>query len=102
MSGMTRETYATAKEGIMQDVLHEGSGSCEDSHDSEEEIIPSDEDLYAVGWAKALDQSSGSYYYFTLDRSKTVWENPLAPQDLTQSQSEDSLHGANRNTAVEI
>jgi len=39
--------------------------------------IPSDEELYAVGWAKALDENSGSYYYFTLDRAKTVWENPL-------------------------
>eukprot|EP00559_Dactyliosolen_fragilissimus_P002579 CAMPEP_0184866620 /NCGR_PEP_ID=MMETSP0580-20130426/22983_1 /TAXON_ID=1118495 /ORGANISM="Dactyliosolen fragilissimus" /LENGTH=1190 /DNA_ID=CAMNT_0027366393 /DNA_START=260 /DNA_END=3832 /DNA_ORIENTATION=- len=41
------------------------------------EPIPSDEELFAVGWAKALDPNSGSYYYFTLDRSKTVWENPL-------------------------
>lgn len=45
------------------------------------EIVPSDEELFAVGWAKALDPKSGSYYYFTLDRSKIVWENPLAPAD---------------------
>jgi hypothetical protein len=41
------------------------------------ELIPTDEDLFAIGWAKAMDPSSGSYYYFTLDRSKTVWDNPL-------------------------
>jgi hypothetical protein len=39
---------------------------------------PTDEELFAVGWAKALDPKSGSYYYFTLDRSKIVWDNPLA------------------------
>lgn len=43
------------------------------------EVIPSDEELFAVGWAKALDPKSGSYYYFTLDRTKIVWDNPLAP-----------------------
>eukprot|EP00581_Thalassiosira_minuscula_P011658 CAMPEP_0183716718 /NCGR_PEP_ID=MMETSP0737-20130205/10513_1 /TAXON_ID=385413 /ORGANISM="Thalassiosira miniscula, Strain CCMP1093" /LENGTH=886 /DNA_ID=CAMNT_0025946013 /DNA_START=107 /DNA_END=2767 /DNA_ORIENTATION=+ len=46
--------------------------------ESKSSIIPNDEELNAVGWAKALDPNSGSYYYFTLDRSKTVWENPLA------------------------
>jgi hypothetical protein len=102
MSGATRETFATAKEGIMRDVLHEGSGSCEESHDSEEEIIPSDEELYAVGWAKAFDENSGSFYYFTLDRSKTVWENPLAPPDIAPSHSDESLHGANPESAVAI
>lgn len=44
-------------------------------------VIPTDEDLYLIGWAKALDSASGNYYYFTLDRSKTVWENPLSPHD---------------------
>mmetsp|Transcript_10389 Transcript_10389/g.19449 ORF Transcript_10389/g.19449 Transcript_10389/m.19449 type:complete len:607 (-) Transcript_10389:52-1872(-) len=46
------------------------------------EPIPSDDDLFAIGWAKALDPKSGCYYYFTLDRSKTVWENPLITQDM--------------------
>jgi len=41
------------------------------------EYIPTDEELFAVGWAKALDPSSGSYYYFTLDRTNIVWDNPL-------------------------
>ena len=41
------------------------------------EQIPSDEELFSIGWAKAVDPSSGCYYYFTLDRSQTVWENPL-------------------------
>lgn len=42
------------------------------------ELIPTDDDLFAIGWAKAMDPNSGSYYYFTLDRSKTVWDNPLS------------------------
>ena len=41
------------------------------------EMIPTDEELFAIGWAKAMDPNSGSYYYYTLDRSKTVWDNPL-------------------------
>lgn len=45
------------------------------------EVVPSDEELFAVGWAKALDPKSESYYYFTLDRSKIVWENPLATEE---------------------
>jgi len=40
--------------------------------------IPSDEELFVIGWAKAMDPNSGSYYYFTLDRSKIVWDNPLS------------------------
>ena len=46
--------------------------------ESESSIVPSDEELRAIGWAKALDPSSGAHYYFTLDRTQTVWENPLA------------------------
>jgi hypothetical protein len=46
--------------------------------ESSSSIVPTDEELLAIGWAKALDPNSGLYYYFTLDRSKTVWENPLS------------------------
>lgn len=56
----------------------------ESEDDSVQEEPPSDEELFAAGWAKALDPNSGSYYFFTLDRSKTVWENPLNP---TQSEA---------------
>lgn len=42
-----------------------------------DQIVPTDEELFTIGWAKAMDQNSGSYYYFTLDRTKTVWDNPL-------------------------
>jgi hypothetical protein len=42
------------------------------------ERVPTDEELYTVGWAKAFDHSSGAYYYFTLDRSTIVWDNPLS------------------------
>ena len=47
------------------------------------EQIPTDEELFAIGWAKAMDQKSGSYYYFTLDRKKTVWDNPLTDTNLS-------------------
>lgn len=45
--------------------------------ESRSTVVPSDEELIAIGWAKAYDPNTESYYYFTLDRSKTVWENPL-------------------------
>ena len=60
-----------------------------DSEDSTE-IVPSDEELFNVGWAKALDLNSGSYYFFTLDRSKIVWENPLASGTLHTRPSMDT------------
>ncbi|GAX24585.1 hypothetical protein FisN_4Hh103 [Fistulifera solaris] len=40
-------------------------------------VVPTDEELYAIGWAKALDPKSGNFYYFTLDRKKIMWDNPL-------------------------
>lgn len=39
--------------------------------------IPDDDELLARGWKKALDAATGQYYYYTLDRSKVVWNNPL-------------------------
>lgn len=38
----------------------------------DESNVPNDDDLRAVGWAKAFDPSSQSYYYYTLDRTKYV------------------------------
>jgi hypothetical protein len=46
---------------------------------------PTDQDLFAAGWAKALDPKSGSYYYFTLDRSKIIWDNPLIERSVFSS-----------------
>ena len=40
-------------------------------------VVPSDEELRRIGWGKAYNTFYGCYYYFTLDGSKTVWENPL-------------------------
>ena len=54
---------------------------------SSNEVVPSDEELFAVGWAKAMDPSSGNYYYFTLDRTKTVWENPLSADTFISGES---------------
>jgi hypothetical protein len=51
---------------------------------------PSDQDLFAVGWAKALDPKSGAYYYFTLDRSKIVWDNPLVERSVFSSSTTSS------------
>lgn len=69
-------TAATSKTAVSQDFkVYEDDLPQTDSEDSE--IVPSDEELFNVGWAKALDPNSGSYYYFTLDRSQIVWDNPL-------------------------
>ena len=51
---------------------------------------PSDQELFAVGWAKALDPKSGAYYYFTLDRSKIVWDNPLLERSVFSSSTTSS------------
>lgn len=45
---------------------------------STSERVPTDEELFAVGWAKAFDHNSGAYYYFTLDRKTIIWDNPLS------------------------
>lgn len=34
-----------------------------------DEEVRFDEDLFAIGWVKALDPESKCYYYFTLDRA---------------------------------
>lgn len=47
------------------------------TEEPESNTIPSDDELKAIGWKKALDAASGNYYYYTVDRSKVVWENPL-------------------------
>jgi len=65
---------ATGKNGNDEDDI---SLSLMASSSSGLELIPTDEELFAVGWAKAMDPSSGSYYFFTLDRSTIVWDNPL-------------------------
>jgi hypothetical protein len=57
----------------------------------DQERVPTDEELFRLGWAKAMDPKSGSYYYFTLDRSKIVWDNPLvSPTRGASSESMDS------------
>jgi hypothetical protein len=65
---------------LLNTVTHESTDEelfQNDSEDSSSEIVPSDEELFNVGWAKALDPTSRSHYYFTLDRSTIVWDNPL-------------------------
>jgi hypothetical protein len=70
--------YATDKDtNAKKETEDDSVFSIQESTSSMTEVIPSDEDLFRIGWAKALDPSSGSYYYFTLDRSEIVWENPL-------------------------
>jgi hypothetical protein len=83
-SNGTKDTRGRHETNI-ENVIREATPSAEESNGStflsshESDEPPSDEDLFRVGWAKTLDPKSGSYYYFTLDRSKIVWENPLAP-----------------------
>jgi hypothetical protein len=57
--------------------------SLQESTSSFISVIPTDEELLAVGWAKAMDAKSGNYYYFTFDRKKVVWDNPLMMGPLT-------------------
>lgn len=40
--------------------------------------VPTDRELMERGWKKAMDVGSGRYYYYSLDHSQVVWENPLA------------------------
>lgn len=77
LSYVTRSTMAQPKIDVAShnDDADDISLSLLESNSS---IVPTDEELLAIGWAKALDPNSGLYYYFTLDRSKTVWENPLS------------------------
>lgn len=70
------DTQKTKKKNLAND-NEEGDDISLSLLESKSSIVPSDGELKAVGWAKALDSHSGSYYYFTLDRKKTVWENPL-------------------------
>jgi len=82
LSAATKETLV-AKE-ILEEVpeysqhTHVSIGGDSSYTTVDDEPVPSDEELFAAGWAKALDSNSGYYYYFTLDRKRTVWENPLA------------------------
>jgi len=42
--------------------------------------VPTDDELYDAGWAKAFDPSRQAYYYYRIDGSApTTWQNPLAP-----------------------
>ncbi len=80
-------SYVTRSTMLHSRYDYDGNGGEEDHVDADDislsllesksSRIPNDDELLAIGWAKALDPNSGSYYYFTLDRSKIVWENPL-------------------------
>lgn len=70
---------------------NEGEALSPQASTSTMDEIPSDEELFSVGWAKALDPNSGSYYYFTLDRKKTVWDNPLAGREKAGSVDTPSI-----------
>jgi hypothetical protein len=79
--------------GHLMPVTHESHDEDLPHVDSEDscESVPSDESLFNVGWAKAFDPSSESHYYFTLDRSKIVWDNPLGSIHTRPSIDTDSL-----------
>eukprot|EP00536_Pseudo-nitzschia_multiseries_P008245 jgi/Psemu1/287667/fgenesh1_pg.207_\ len=87
LSAATKETLPTKE--VLEEVpehsqhTHLSIGADSSYTTVDDEPIPSDEELFAAGWAKALDSNSGYYYYFTLDRKRTVWDNPLAPSSPT-------------------
>lgn len=81
-------SYVTRSTMVQSRFQEDGVGNAHNREDQDDDIslsllesqsslVPSDDELNAVGWAKALDSNSGAYYYFTLDRTKTIWENPL-------------------------
>jgi hypothetical protein len=67
----------TTKKDVVESEID--SLSIQESSSSVLSIVPTDEELFSIGWAKALDPNSGNYYYFTLDRKNIVWDNPLNP-----------------------
>jgi hypothetical protein len=73
----TRSVNSKAEAEHQHDEEESGMMSLQETASSFSSVVPSDEDLLAIGWAKALDRSSGNYYYFTLDRTTIVWDNPL-------------------------
>lgn len=83
LSAATKENVVTRDnvEEVPEDTQHTRSSiGAESSYTTaDDEPVPSDEELFVAGWAKALDSNSGYHYYFTLDRKRTVWDNPLAP-----------------------
>ena len=81
LSYVTRSTMVHSRYQDDGEIAHmDGEGDDDISLsllESKSSVVPSDEELNVRGWAKALDPHSGSYYYYTLDRMNTVWENPL-------------------------
>lgn len=74
--------YADTPSGYSKSAALAKSASSEEDYSiqgssSSLSVVPTDEELYAIGWAKALDPKSGNFYYFTLDRKKIMWDNPL-------------------------
>lgn len=80
---VAKETIKTVLSDVPEKSYHthKSSATVASSASTYNEPIPTDEELFAAGWAKTLDSSSGCYYYFTLDRKKTCWDNPLAPAE---------------------
>ena len=94
LSAVTKEPLVLTKE-VIEEVSEKTSHTQRStitsgsSYSTWDEPVPSDEELFAAGWAKTLDSNSGSYYYFTLDRKTTCWDNPLAPP-VSPTNSEES------------
>ena len=83
ISGVTRTTVHEKSEEEEDDI----SLSILETTSSIETRVPSDEDLFAIGWAKAFDPNSNAYYYFTLDRTKIVWDSPLSDSNISTTNS---------------
>lgn len=87
ISGVTRTTVHEKTEEEEDDI----SLSILETTSSIETRVPSDEDLFAIGWAKAFDPNSNAYYYFTLDRTKIVWDSPLSDSNTSTTNTSSNL-----------
>jgi hypothetical protein len=74
--------------------------SLQESSSSGMSLVPTNEELFSIGWAKALDPNSGNYYYFILDQKKIVWDNPLNPSS-AYSMGESTAEHKSNDTMVE-
>uniref|UniRef100_A0A7S2Y6M6 WW domain-containing protein n=1 Tax=Entomoneis paludosa TaxID=265537 RepID=A0A7S2Y6M6_9STRA len=90
------ETVSTNSKAVKQKNTEEDDNSAlmsVQASSSTVSIVPTDEELFSVGWAKALDASSGNYYYYTLDRKTIIWENPLSSNQSSDGSNKGSNSG---------
>ena len=68
------------------------------TEEQDESSLPSDEDLERIGWAKAFDGMTDKYYFYSLDRTQTSWENPLMLQEKRKNDNAKDQKGEDDET----